>query len=495
MKLLYPETDIASFLEQKPIVREYTHFSEENCPELEYFLASLLRSISFEFLLEILFTILNELLVNAFKANAKRIYFEKIQKDIHNPVDYEAGIIHFREEFNSYKHELIESLKRSHYRIRMKIQNGENSLRFWVTNTADLLDEERERIEFRIDTSSQVKNLSEIYHQTLDTNESSGLGIVLVKLLLKNSGIHDNHFRVDCRNGETTASFEIPKTILPITVKNKINTIIQYGVDGLPTFSEKIAELINIIQDPQSSIQTISSLIEREPAIAVEVLKLANSPIFLPSGTVSSLKEAIKRIGLGNIARILYAIGTKRIFNSSSPRIKEIWDHAYRTAFYSFRLADKRNPVARPDIAALGGLLHDLGRMILVTLDQSIVDILNQFRKDQIMNQSEFVEEISLGTSHTEIGKMLANRWNFPQDIGDCIEFHHRPWNSSPKNLAECETVYVADFMANMHRKAINFAILDPRILEKFGFSDIADLEKCEIGLDKEFSTTLLGKL
>ncbi|WCL47713.1 HDOD domain-containing protein [Leptospira sp. GIMC2001] len=478
-----------NFIKGIPVTTEYSHFSELDCPQLEAYLASLLRSISLEFLLEIIFTILNELLVNAFKANAKRVFFENKGIDINDESSYADALREFRDAFGEFRESLIDSLDNSNYRIILKIANEKDKIKFWVTNNAQILTEEKSRIDFRIQSSSKVKNLSEAYQETLDTEESSGLGIVLVQLLLRNSGILENEFRVESEGFLTTAYFEIPKDILPAEAKEKIREVLRNGVEGLPPFPDKVNRLLNIIKDSATTIQKISLEIEKDPGITVEVLKLANSPLFQGQSQVSTAIEAIRRIGLMNLEKILYITGAKRVFPMSYQKVRDIWNHALRTAFYSIEIAKLRQPTqAKKDLVSVSGLLHDLGRMALVTLDKHVIDIINKLRRDRLMNSSEFVEEISLGTSHTEIGQILVEKWNFPKDLAQVIIYHHRPWLADTKYIPECEAVYVADFLANLNRKKTNFAIIDPDVLKKFGLTDMEEIINLEASLDKKFS-------
>lgn len=482
------DNEIRNFSQGKPIERKYIKFSELDCPSLETYVASLLRSISLEFLLEIVFTVLNELLVNAFKANVKRVYFEKIGKNIFDKQDYKEGITNFRDEFGDIHSGLLIAVEQSNYRIQLKISNEKDKIRFWVSNNAPMVEEEIERINVRLISASKVKNLTEAYQDNLDSYESSGLGLVLVQLLLRNSGITENHFSINSENDITTAYFEIPKEIIPLEMKEKIRSILFDGVEGLPPFPQNVTNLLSIVNNKNSTIQKISSEIEKDPGITIEVIKISNSPLFQLQGQISNVSDAIKRIGLRNIEKILYAAGARKVFPMNNHRVKEIWKHASLTAFISIHLSSMRNPKARKELCSIGGLLHDLGRMVLVTLDRYLIELINNLREDRLMNHSSFIEEITLGANHTEIGLILAKKWNFPEELKEIISNHHRPWNANQSFIAECETVYVADIMANLHRKKTNFAIIDPKILEKFSIQSFEQLNEISENLSMKFS-------
>jgi putative nucleotidyltransferase with HDIG domain len=473
-----PERELAHFSNGDVVEICYIQFSELDCPALEAFLGGLLRSISMEYLLEIVFTVLNELLVNAFKANVKRVYFESIGKDIENKDDYIEGLKNFREEFAEFNEKVHLALTRSNYRIQLKIAHNSDKIQFWIVNNAKMVEDEMERIQFRIKSSSKFKTLSEAYQENLDSYESTGLGIVLTTLLLRNSGIDKNHLSISSSDDSTVAYFEIPKQIIPKEIREKIKKILLEKVEGLPPFPEKIVNLIKVLNDPNSTMMKVASEIEKDPGITVEILKLANSPLFQVQGQISTVSDAIKRIGLRNIEKILYAAGTHRIFPLNSLHVKEIWEHASMTAFFSMHLSHLRRPTARRELASIGGLLHDLGSMVVVTLDRSLIEMINELRSDRNMSHSTFIEEITVGDNHTEIGLYLASKWNFPDELKDIIYHHHRPWLSDNLFKSECETVYLADIMSNLHRKNVNFALIDPLILRSFSIDSFDQMTK-----------------
>lgn len=489
MDIFFLKEEIEHFMKGEPVSREYSHFSESDCQDLEIFLGSILRMVSMEFLLEIIFTVLNELLVNAFKANAKRIYFEKIGKDINDASEYEKNLGEFRNEFGEFRMEMIHALERSDYKINLQILNTPDSIQFQVSNNSRILNQEVERINARLESSKKIRNLTEAYSENLDTIESSGLGIVLIKLLLKNTGIIENNFAVFSSENTTTVSFEIPKTVLPSPVKKEILNIIQEKIESIPPFPRHTQQLMEDIKSKKISISQVASEIQKEPGLAVEVLKLANSPIFAPRSPIYNLGDAIHRIGLVNLEKILYALGMKSSFPQNTDKTKVIWDHSVRTAYYAIRLVSHSDFAANINkaLVSTGGLIHDLGRMALATIDGKVYKILDQLRVDKILNQSEFIEEISLGSSHSEIGSLLADKWNFPEELKQCILYHHRPWFANSKYKNEVMTIYLADFLANQKRKPMNYAIFDPDILKHFRFANLEELMDFETKISSQY--------
>lgn len=148
------------FLSGKPPKNEYLHFSELNCNDLDAWIVRICRTVSLEYLHEILFTILNELLVNECKANAKRVFFKKQGLDIFS--------------YQAYPH----------------------FLEFRVPNNAKLHAEEKNRIDSKTTSSVRYKYNGEAYKESVDNEESSDLGIVLIHILLRNSGVKNYFFEL-----------------------------------------------------------------------------------------------------------------------------------------------------------------------------------------------------------------------------------------------------------------------------------------------------------
>lgn len=182
------------FLSGKLIKKEYVHFSEIDCPELDVWIGRVVRSISLEFLHEILFTILSELLVNGCKANGKRVFFSEQGLDLWNEKDYARGIALYKDEFGHNRKRVFLALEKSKYNISLSTKYQEDFIEFRVRNNAKILPEEKNRILKRVQASIKYKNINDAYRESVDNEESSGLGIVLIHILLRNSGIPNQFF-------------------------------------------------------------------------------------------------------------------------------------------------------------------------------------------------------------------------------------------------------------------------------------------------------------
>ncbi|MCZ8344574.1 MAG: HDOD domain-containing protein [Leptospira sp.] len=457
------------FVSGKPISKEYVHFSESDCPGLDVWIGRIVRSISLEFLHEILFTILSELLVNGCKANGKRVFFLEQNLDIQNEKDYTKGIPLFKEEFGHFRKRVFQSLEKTSYKVWLTAINFADHIQFSVRNNAKILMEEKHRIDTRVESSLKFKNINDAYRESVDNEESSGLGIVLIHILLRNSGVKNRFFELITSENDTEVVIRIPKRIISQETQRDIRELICREVDSLPPLSALIQKLISICTKPNVEWSEISKEVEKDPATTAEVLKIANSPLFGSHSKTISILDALKRIGLKNLESIFLALGSKKILNSKYPKQLAVWTHSYKTSLVARFLLDERKDLHKyMEVSVVSALLHDLGRMVLLSLDLSLINQIRVLQSENKHEISEWVEEYSLGISHSEIGFMIAKKWNFPDAILDAIQFHHKPWQCRTSNTIICEIIYLSDILANMGKGKGNYFTIEPEILDKF---------------------------
>ncbi len=459
-----------AFLSGKSLQKNFIHFSEQNCQELDIWIGRICRTVSLEFLHEILFTILNELLVNGCKANAKRIFFKSQSLTITNPKDYSVGIPKFKHEFGYQRNRIFQELEKTDLTVFVEAQNFPHFIQFRVTNNSKILDEERQRIESRITSSVRYKNISDAYSESIDSEESSGLGIVLIHILLRNSGIKDKFFELETTDDETTITIRIPKLLIPPETQNQIRNLLVNEVAGLPPLAPQIQKLIQEARSKDMDWNGLSKTVQKEPAITAEILKVSNSALFGSHTKVVLIVDALKRIGIRNLESIFLTLGARKILNGRYHSQLSVWSHSIRTSMYSLFLGEEVSSFSKyAEVASIGGLLHDLGRMILLSLDLAIVNQIRIFRSDSAKEISEWVEEYMLGITHSDIGLLLGKKWNFPDEILDIIKYHHKPWQCKSKNLPYCQMIYLSDILAGIKQGKGNYFTVEPEILQTFG--------------------------
>ncbi len=421
------------------------------------------------FLLETLITIIREIIFNAFKANLKRIYFDKSGININDSVQYDQAMKNFKEDY-LYNLEKIESevTTNQNYYIQITFELKNGFLNISVFNNVQIVKEEFERIMSRIQQSKISQNLADAYNDVYDPTEGAGLGLVLMVFLLKNSGIGADNLSINHNSKGITVSVKIPKQLKEEIIISDVKERILKDVESLPTFPENIIELQQLCNRKEASIDMISERISRDPALTADVIKLSNSAGFVPGKKISTIKEAVKIIGLKNLYFILTASTAKKILSNKYKKFELIWEHCIRVAFYSRQIAKLKKFGNIADSAFITGLLHDIGKIVLLSADDNIINIISEITKNKQLRSSSILEEISIGISHAEIGGLIAEKWNFPDNLKMSITNHHSPLNSVTENKDLTYIVYFANMLCGIEVNKYNYYYIETEILNFF---------------------------
>jgi putative nucleotidyltransferase with HDIG domain len=218
-----------------------------------------------------------------------------------------------------------------------------------------------------------------------------------------------------------------------------------------------VEKTLRVLRDPTCSAQTLAALLEKEPGLSSKVLKTANSAFFGTPRTISSLKAAIVRVGNQNIARIALAAA---LTPTRSHLWVDFWRHSIAVSMLSRHIAQFLkiyNAVEQDEFLTMG-LLHDVGALaMLLSGEYGAVDAL----LTQAPMVLEDAEREVFGFDHAELGRHIAETWNFPSDLVHAIAYHHRP-EQSREFYHRVIVVHLADLTATGFRFGLNPRELPP---------------------------------
>ncbi|HNX24242.1 MAG TPA: HDOD domain-containing protein [Spirochaetota bacterium] len=457
----------------------------------------ILRILSFQgniFLLETLITIVREIVFNAFKANLKRIYFEKSGININDSEKYEIAMQNFKEDYLYNLDEIeAEITTNQNYYIQISFEQKDGILIISVFNNVQIVKEEYSRIMLRIQQSKISQNLADAYNDVYDPTEGAGLGLVLMVFLLKNSGIGADNLSITHDSNGITVSVKIPKQLKEEAIVSDVKEKILKDVESLPTFPENIIELQQLCNKRESSIEDISERISRDPALTADVIKLSNSAGFVPGKKITTIKEAVKIIGLKNLYFILTASTAKKILGNKYKKFELIWEHCVRVAYYSRLISKIKNLGNMADSAFITGLLHDIGKIVLLSTDEKIIHTISEITKNKQLRSSSILEEISIGISHAEIGGLIAEKWNFPDNLKIPITNHHSPLNSGPEYKELTYIVYFANMLCGIEINKYNYYYIETEILDWFKINSIEELQALHQKIKNSYKDHLMS--
>jgi putative nucleotidyltransferase with HDIG domain len=267
----------------------------------------------------------------------------------------------------------------------------------------------------------------------------------------------------------------------------KIKKITQHIFD-LPTLPTTVAKIIELVDHPSTTAQTLSRIISSDQALTAQILKLANSSYYGFPQKINTVPLAIVVIGtetLKNMALSVSVIDRFSKFQHSMPfDIYLFWEHAIGTAIASRMLAKEIKYQVSGEIFA-AGLLHDLGKyvMSLYFKDDFSKVISKMIDEDKPMFKIE--EEVFPEISHAQIGAWLVEKWNLPTPIVMAINYHHNPIEAGEHQ----EIAWIINFGDYLTKKmGVGYSgdMSTPRVYENI--HEVLNLKNTESGeLDEEY--------
>jgi len=438
---------------------------------IEQVLAIFLKLIDQEKLKDYVVYCVQELTVNAKKANTKRVYFVERGLDLSNPDDYKEGMIHFKENTLSNIAHYLQLQKEKGLYIKVILQVKNNIIHIEVRNNVGITKTELIRIHDKLARSRQYNNLEDALSQVLDDSEGAGLGLVILVLMLKKMGLDEDCFDILGTEKETIARLIIPLEQTRVENLSILASTIVNNISSLPQFPENILLVQKLIGDPKSEMADIARQISMDPALTADLLKVVNSAAYMLSKRVDSISEAVKMVGIRGIKNLLFSYGTQKILGDETLDKKSLWDHSYKTAFYAFNLVKNfRRDHNLLDDAYVGGILHDMGKIIFSNIHPDLLKKIRNFCTEKGLPAST-LEDLSAGMNHAEIGALIAEKWNFPEGLINSIRYHHDPGSAREEYRDLVDTVYLANMLCELEMGGVTFDQFDPVVLEHFGIS------------------------
>ncbi|GMO29667.1 MAG: HDOD domain-containing protein [Spirochaetaceae bacterium] len=418
-----------------------------------------------------------ELAINAKKANTKRVYFLEKHLNIEDPDEYREGMINFKKDTLDNMEYYLQIQRDKGFYIKVIYKYEKDSIVIEVRNNVVVSKIELMRIHDKLARSRKYNSLEDAFSQVLDSSEGAGLGLVVLVLMLKKMGLDEECFEISASEMETMAKLRIPLDKTKINnVTDLTNTIVD-SVNSLPQFPENIMSVQKLASDPNSEMSAIAKKISIDPAMTADIIKIVNSAQYMLSKKVDSISDAIKILGIKGIRNLLYSYGTQKILGNETKEKKNLWNHSYKTAFYTYNLVRNfgKNKLILDD-AYVGGMLHDMGKIVFFS---SVNDFSNKIKLfcDQKGIPEVTFEYVSAGMNHAEIGALIAEKWNFPQMLVCGIRFHHDPLAAPVQFRPLVDAIYLANMFCQIEESREGYELLEPTVLAGFGLTSKKQVE------------------
>lgn len=199
------------------------------------------------------------------------------------------------------------------------------------------------------------------------------------------------------------------------------------GVEDLPSLPAVVMELLSSIEQEDIDISVLAKKVSYDQALTAKTLRLANSSTYGLQVKVTTIQQAITFLGFQTTRNLITAAAITGCFPSGRCEgfhDKAFWRHSIATAACARALA--RRMRFNQDIAFTAGLLHDIGRLVLVT---GHPDAYAQVVAWHAQHGGDWqdAEQAVLGIDHVDAGVALADHWNFSGTMRQAIAYHHAP--------------------------------------------------------------------
>jgi HD-like signal output (HDOD) protein/CheY-like chemotaxis protein len=239
------------------------------------------------------------------------------------------------------------------------------------------------------------------------------------------------------------------KAIKPIESKSSIVQQLEEAA-SMRAMPPVVTKLLKLTGSETATVHQVAETIRQDQAIAIKILRLANSCLYTRGEPVETLQTAVLRIGMGQIRQAMINLGLVDSFSSfedGAVKPGPFWEHSIGCGLIAAEIAREFSTV-EPDLAFTMGLVHDMGRMLCSNvLGERYIEVLAT--AEQLQLPVEVVESRLLGVNHAEAMDRVLHQWHFSRDLIDPVVFHHlsveNARNIAPRRLNEVATLALAD--------------------------------------------------
>jgi putative nucleotidyltransferase with HDIG domain len=224
--------------------------------------------------------------------------------------------------------------------------------------------------------------------------------------------------------------------------------LIKQHIDSFPVLPATVTKLMELTRDPESSAKDIMEVILPDQSLCLTILKIANSALFGRPKKVESIQMAVAVLGFYEVQNIAL---TKALINSFSKIdekyrlfVDKFWEHSF-VCGVAARIIAQDLQIA-PDIASMGGLIHDVGKLIMLETFDDDYDIqlwMANYSDEKMIQE----EDRTFSFTHDQIGGQLMEEWNFPDNLITAVANHHHPDDALAEKALAC-VVQLADFLS-----------------------------------------------
>ncbi len=218
----------------------------------------------------------------------------------------------------------------------------------------------------------------------------------------------------------------------------------------LPTIPVVAMKVMQLIENENATAEELAKVVASDPAVAARVLKISNSSFYGCQRQIQTLSHAIVVLGFGTLKSLVVAASVKQVYQPYGLTEKMLWEHSFGAGLAARMIAAETRLVSSEE-AFLGGLFHDIGKIIMNTINrEQFQDVMQRCFNDGLT--FEDAEQRVYSYTHSEVGGLVIKKWNFPDMLMHAVLNHHSfafAENEDPYQISLTCVVGLADMFCH----------------------------------------------
>lgn len=259
--------------------------------------------------------------------------------------------------------------------------------------------------------------------------------------------------------------------------RGALRRYIERSIQDLPALPAVVSKVIELTERPEATATDLERLINSDPAIASKILRVVNSAFYGLRSQISTVAHATVILGFTQVRNLVLSMAAMSLVKGGGTVGGQVqlafWKHAFGSGAAATEIGKlKKLSHEECDLVYMGGLLHDLGALFLLS---NFSDMYRETLKIAMEEgiPLEQAEYRFLGITHSAVGELLTTAWNFPEPLRLVVGQHHGPFDESPNPCSM--VVHAADHLTSVAGYPTvplpNFE-MDPTVSSWLGFTD-----------------------
>lgn len=187
---------------------------------------------------------------------------------------------------------------------------------------------------------------------------------------------------------------------------------------------DAVVRIKQLIDDDTATMQDIADVVNFDPALMTQILKIANSALYKFPSKIDTVSKAIRVIGTNSVYDLVIAYGVAKAFVAIDSEIIDLdkfWEQSVCCGLLAKYFADRLG-IRESEKLFVAGLLHNVGELVMVRFNPDGAKLCSQFNEEVTPLQLQLEH---IGASYAEVGATLIKMWGIPDSISIPVSKQH----------------------------------------------------------------------